>query len=148
VRKFDVETLLGQHVLRIAIECEAVRRCTERISDRQLTELTRLARRVDQRWDVDGKVVEGRSLDIEFHLTIARWSGVSSLVQALESIPLVRLMEVDDAPDGGKSVPNRTHAELVRAIRSRDVARAEQAMREHCEYSMSLHLRSGLRGYR
>ena len=37
VKRFDLETMRSQHVLRIAIECEAIRRCTERITDGSLT---------------------------------------------------------------------------------------------------------------
>jgi DNA-binding GntR family transcriptional regulator len=143
VRKFDLGTLLEQHVFRIAIECEAARRCAARASGRQLDELGRVARRVDRLWDVEGKVIEGRRRDIEFHLAVARLAAVGSLTKALEALPLFLLMEVDDAGAGREPVPNRTHAELVRALRTHDPQAAEQAMRAHCEYSMSLHLRVG-----
>src|ERR1700728_3293154 len=43
VKKLDLETMRSQHVLRIAIECEAIRRCTDRLSARSLEELDRMA---------------------------------------------------------------------------------------------------------
>jgi DNA-binding GntR family transcriptional regulator len=143
VRKFDLGALLEQHVLRIAIECEAARRCAARASGRQFDELGCCAQRLDRLWDLEGKVIEGRRRDIEFHLAVARFAGVDSLVKALEALPLFLLMEVDDAGAGRDPVPNRTHAEIVQALRTQDPQAAEQAMRGHCEYSMSLHLRVG-----
>lgn len=141
VKRLDLETVRSQHVLRIAIECEAVRRCTDRISGRKLEELDALAEEVDRLVDVEEKLSEARRRDLEFHLQIADLSGVPSLVAVLQSCHLVRLLAVESSP-GGEAVriPNRTHVELVAAIRSRDADVAERAMREHCERSLALQL--------
>jgi len=141
VKRFDAETLRGQHVLRIAIECEAIRRCTGRISGRQLDELEALAEEVDCLTDVEEKLSDARRRDLDFHLRVAEHSGVASLPTVLRSCHLVRLLAVEPAPAREAAlIPNRTHAELVRAIRSRDADRAERAMRDHCEHSLQLQL--------
>ena len=75
VKRFDAETVRGQHILRIAIECEAIRRCTDRITGRELAELDALAREVDRLVDVEEDLSEARRRDLEFHLRIADLSG-------------------------------------------------------------------------
>jgi DNA-binding GntR family transcriptional regulator len=145
VKRFDAETVRSQHVLRIAIECEAIRRCTERITDPALDELEALAREVDRLTDVEDRLSESRQRDTDFHLRVAEHSGVASLPNVLKSCHLVRLLAVVAPPIRGEAqIPNRTHVELVQAIRSRDVDRAEHAMREHCEHSLRLQLQRAL----
>ncbi len=142
VKRFDAETVRSQHVLRIAIECEAIRRCTQNIGPRKLDELQALAEEVDRLADVEENLSESRRRDFEFHLRVAEQSGVPSLAAVLRSCHLVRLLAVDTSlPGDPLTVPNRTHVELVEAIRSRDVDTAEQAMRDHCERSLQLQLR-------
>jgi DNA-binding GntR family transcriptional regulator len=145
VKRFDAETVRSQHVLRIAIECEAIRRCTGRIADRELDELEALAEEVDRLTDVEGKLSEARRRDLDFHLRVAEHSGAESLPAVLRSCHLVRLLAVERAAArDAVLIPNRTHVELVRAIRSRDVDRAERAMRDHCEHSLQLQLQRAL----
>jgi DNA-binding GntR family transcriptional regulator len=141
VKRFDAETVRSQHVLRIAIECEAVRRCTDRISDRRLQELETLAREVDRLTDVEENLAEARQADFAFHLLVAEESGVPTLPAVLRSCHLVRLLAIETASRREVArIPNRTHVELVKAMTSRDADNAEQAMREHCEHSLQLQL--------
>lgn len=145
VKRFDAETVRSQHVLRIAIECEAIRRCTERISKARLDELEALAQEVDRLIDVEEQLAEARRRDFEFHLQIAELSGVPSLAAVLRSCHLVRLLAVEPTPHAGAlDSANRTHVELVQAIRTRDVDAAERAMREHCERSLQVQLHRAL----
>jgi GntR family transcriptional regulator of vanillate catabolism len=147
VKRFDAETVRGQHILRIAIECEAIRRCTERITDRKLDALETLAEEVDRLTDVEEKLSEARERDFEFHLQVAEQSGAPSLPAVLQSCHLVRLLAVEAAPlRDAVQVPNRTHVELVHAIRSRDPDTAERAMRDHCEHSLQLQLQRAFGG--
>ncbi|HEY0981737.1 GntR family transcriptional regulator [Schlesneria sp.] len=141
VKRFDAETVRSQHVLRIAIECEAIRRCTVQIGSRKLDELQAMAEEVDRLVDVEENLTEARQKDLLFHLQIAENSGIPSLPIALKSCHLVRLLAIDEAQDDALPIPNRTHAELVEAIRSHDVDAAEAAMRDHCERSLQLQLR-------
>ena len=141
VKKLDLETMQSQHVLRIAIECEAMRRCTDRLNARGLEELELMAEEVDRLVDVEERLSEARQSDLKFHLKIADLSGVPSLVSAPRSCHLVRLLAIESTPSlQAAEIPNRTHVELVDAIRSRDPDVAEVAMREHCERSLLLQL--------
>jgi DNA-binding GntR family transcriptional regulator len=141
VKKLDLETMRSQHVLRIAIECEAIRRCTDRLNAHSLEELERMAEEVDRLVDVEERLSEARQADLQFHLKIAELSGVPSLVSVLRSCHLVRLLAIESASSLlASQIANRTHVELVDAIRSRDPDVAESAMREHCERSLVLQL--------
>jgi DNA-binding GntR family transcriptional regulator len=143
VKRFDLETVRSQHVLRIAIECEAIRRCTDRITDRNMEELATLAEEVDRLTDIEENLSEARRSDVKFHLRIADLAGVPSLVAVLQSCHLVHLLAVDSSlPSEATKIPNRTHVELVQAIRSRNPDVAECAMREHCERALQLQLHS------
>jgi DNA-binding GntR family transcriptional regulator len=145
VKRFDAETVRSQHVLRIAIECEAIRRCTERITDSKLDELESFAAEVDRLAAVEEKLSEARRRDFEFHRQIAELSGVPSMLAAHRSCHLVRLLAIESSSTHAMAhVPNRTHVELVQAIRSRDADVAERAMRNHCEYSLQLQLQLAL----
>ena len=141
VKRFDAETVRSQHVLRIAIECEAIRRCTDLISERKLDELEALAEEVDRLTDVEEKLSEARERDFDFHLQVAEQSQAPSLAAVLRSCHLVRLLAVETAPARiAVQIPNRTHVELVQSIRSRDADRSERAMRDHCEHSLHVQL--------
>src|SRR5579859_3469756 len=47
VRKIDLETLRNQHILRLALECEGIRQCTDRATDEQIGELAEIASELD-----------------------------------------------------------------------------------------------------
>src|SRR4051812_23752125 len=80
VRRFDAEALRSQHILRTALECEAVRHCTARATDAQLDDLAKLADELDRRIDSHSRPKPIYELDSRFHLRIARLSGVAILV--------------------------------------------------------------------
>ncbi len=100
-----------------------------------------MAKEVDRLVDVEERLSEARQSDLQFHLKIADLSGVPSLVSVLRSCHLVRLLAIESTPSlQAAQIANRTHVELVDAIRSRDPDAAESAMREHCERSLFLQL--------
>jgi DNA-binding GntR family transcriptional regulator len=140
VRRVDLETLRNQHILRLALECEAIRQCTARATDEQLDELAAIAEQLDvlvERHAEPEKVFE---LDSQLHLRIAELSGAASLVEALRTNQILRLLARGCIIAHRIPRPHRQHSILVDAIHSRDVDRAERAMREHCMRSMELQL--------
>lgn len=140
VRQLDSDALRNQHILRTALECEAVRHCARHISETKLRELTSLAEELDQWIDSRGDWTAVSEFDSRFHLRIAQHSGVRVLVQSLRANQLVRLLARGGAIAHHVERPPRQHMLLVQAIHSRDLDAAEHAMREHCERSMQLQL--------
>ena len=140
VRKFSQEALRNQHILRTALECEAIRHATQRASDEQLSELAKLAKKLDRRIDSGAEPKQVYQLDSQFHLQIAQLSGVASLVEALEANQLVRMLARGSFIAHHLTRPPRQHLQLVQAMRTRKPDQAERSMREHCVRSMELQL--------
>jgi DNA-binding GntR family transcriptional regulator len=140
VRRMTAESLKGQHVLRTAVECEAVRQCARLASDGELTELMELASELDRRIDSDTEPTQIHELDSQFHLRIAELSGVASLVEVLKANQLLQMLARGSILAHDVPRPRLQHVHLAEAIRTRDVDQAEAAMREHCVQSMELQL--------
>lgn len=140
VRQLDAESLRGQHVLRTALECEASRQCASMASNEQLAELLRLAETLDQAIGTRSSPEQVSELDSRFHLQIAELSQASSLVKALRSNQLVRLLARGSEIAHHVKRPIRQHVILVESLQSRDPNVAEQAMRQHCLESMRLQM--------
>lgn len=140
VRRLDAEALRNQHVLRTAIECEAIRHCTERVTDAQLKALATLANELDELIELHAKPARVVELDSRFHLNIAELSGAASLVIALQANQLVRMLARGSVIAHRLVRPPRQHGVLVKALRTREPDEAEAAMREHCLRSMKLQL--------
>jgi DNA-binding GntR family transcriptional regulator len=140
VRRFDSDELRNQHILRMALECEAVRQCAARITPEEARELQALAAELDRLIDSRGGWKKVSQLDSRFHLQIARLSGVRALVDSLRANQLVRILARGSAIAHQYERPPRQHVLLTDAILSRDLDFAERAMREHCRRSMDLQL--------
>jgi DNA-binding GntR family transcriptional regulator len=140
VRRLDSGELRNQHILRTAVECEAIRQCTGRISRTQLEELTALAGDLDHLIDSHGGWKQASERDSKFHLRIAQLSGVRALVETLRANQLVRILARGSALAHQMERPPRQHLRLVEAIRSGDPEAAEHCMRAHCCQSMELQL--------
>ncbi len=140
VRRLDSDSLRNQHILRTALECEAVRQCAARVTDSQLQELTTLADELDGLIDSHGDWKQVSEFDSRFHLRIAQLSGVRILVDSLRTNQLVRILARGGAIARHLERPPHQHLLLLDAIRTREPDVAERAMREHCQRSMELQL--------
>jgi DNA-binding GntR family transcriptional regulator len=140
VRKLDLETLTNQHILRTALECEAIRHCTERATLPQIAELEAIALELDRLVENHGPPAEVCELDSRVHLRIAELSGAASLVELLQANQLIRLLGRGSRIARDVPRPSRDHGRLVDAIRSRNPDEAEREMRGHCTRSMQLQL--------
>ncbi len=143
VAKMGPQQVRDQHLLRCALECEAVRHCCGRITPTQLAALASMAAELDKRArrnEAPGRVFE---LDFRFHLRIAQLSGVQSLVAAMQARQLMQqLLAVGSVVAHDRRVPARQHERIVDAIASQDPDKAEQVMRGHCVRSMQMQLDS------
>jgi DNA-binding GntR family transcriptional regulator len=140
VRRLDSDALRNQHILRTALECEAIRHSAVRATVADLDGLCKIASELDGLIDSHGDWKQVSELDSRFHLAVARLSGVDALVDALKANQLVRMLARGGAISRNLERPPRQHLLLVEAIGSRDPDDAERAMREHCRRSMELQL--------
>jgi len=135
----DLVRIRGEGVLRIAIECEAARRCAELADDVQMTILGRLAEKVDRLFEEGEQLEACRKADFHFHLTIQEFCGVPQLCETL--IPLLeRRVMLDQTEMRTTEFPGQKHMEVFEALKSRDPVQASDMMRCHLEHSLSIAL--------
>ena len=139
VVKRDLNRIRGEGVLRIALECEAARRCAERIDEVQISVLAALAEKVDRLFEDGNKLEECRNADIAFHLAIVDFSGVPELRKPLAPL-LDRLVTLDQTESRTAEIPGQKHVEVLEGLRSRDPLLASDVMRRHLEHSLSVAL--------
>ena len=139
-QKLDLETMQSQHVLRIAIECEAIR--LHRSSQRpQPRSIDRMAKEVDRLVSVEGTVV--RSPPVRPPVPPRNSPNLRGAVAGVRAAVchLAHLLEIDSTPNlRATQIANRTHVELVTPICIARPRRGRSAMREHCERSLFLQL--------
>ncbi|MEW4564811.1 GntR family transcriptional regulator [Bremerella sp. JC770] len=135
----DLNRIRGDFILRMAIECETVRRVTDVADDMQLAALRRIADHVDALFEEGDSLQECRRLDVQFHDTLASFSGVPQLREALDPL-LDRLVCLDQTSSRNEEIPGQKHMEVFEAIETRDPNQAVEAMRMHLEHSMHLSL--------
>ena len=121
--------------MREVLEGAACRLATERMSDRELDDLSRLLEKHQTQVQRQrGEAYFQRAGDLDFHFRIAQGSGNKRLVQMLcdELYYLVRIHRYRSSFRPGRSFKAlEEHHAIVEAMRSRDAARAEQLMRAH-----------------
>lgn len=141
VRQLDVESLRAQHVIRTALECEAVRHCARSATAEQLNELEELAIQLDNLIDSQATPTSIHPLDSRLHLRIAEFSRVMPLVELLRANQLVRMLARGGEIADRVAKPKLQHLAIIQAIRTGDPDTAERVMREHCERSMNLQIK-------
>ena len=140
VRRLDSDSLRNQHILRTALECEAVRHSAARATEADLRALSETATELDGLIASHGDWKQVSELDSRFHLGVARLSGFDALVDALRANQLVRMLARGGAISRNLERPPRQHLLIVEAIASRDPDAAERVVRDHCRRSMELQL--------
>jgi DNA-binding GntR family transcriptional regulator len=137
VRQINLETIQNDYILREAYETQAIRLACVSATVGEIDQLYRTAEAVDAcvaaGGTQPGQDTSGSMLHWEFHRQVALVSRCHGLVRELERIELLRRLQANwfyapDLPD-----PPRCHSLLVDAIRARDAAAADAAMREHVQ---------------
>lgn len=129
----DWKRIRGEGVLRIAIECEAARRCAEAADDLQLSALEGLARKVDRSLEEQGDLDACQQADMAFHLAIVDFCGVPELRESVA--PLLDRLVTPNHRGAGDSAP--THLAICKSLKSREPALAADLMRRHLEQDLS-----------
>lgn len=135
----DLQRIRGEYALRVAIECETSRRCTFVADEVQMSILGRMAAEMDQLFEAGEQLERCRQLDVDFHLMITDFSGISQFRNVLHPL-LDRLVMLDQTPTVNVEFPGQKHLELYEALKTRDPEIAASRMRQHCEVSMNLSL--------
>jgi len=136
VRALTLEHVRNDQELREAIDCQAVRMCSQHASAGDLARLAKTAQRIDRlmsEGDPGSKL--GVQTHAEFHLGVAQSTGLSAFAEELQRVWFRRLMRLSWLKATQyKRVPADWHQQLVAALASRDPDRAEAKMREHVQF--------------
>lgn len=138
VTTIDIRWAKEAQFLRIGVEVEVVRHLVKAITEPELQELERILGHQQVEYEANDK--EGFSRDdAAFHAAMYRMVGVAGLWQKIGSmrvhIDRLRLMHL---PLGGKmSRVLEDHWAILDAIRARDAAAAESALRKHLSGTLS-----------
>lgn len=132
VPRLDLADADDLYDLREVLEGRAARRAAERATPELHARLNTLIKAFGAAHK-QGNLDEMIALDIDFHASLAAASGSARLQRAIETahaqVYQVRLRTMRARGRPGRSL--RELARLVAAVRARDGARAETAMREH-----------------
>ncbi len=135
VKRITEQAIRDEQQLREALECHSARLCAERHDASGLVRLSGLASEVDACLGRKLHAHEkGGILHLEFHLEIARRTGVALLVKELERIGFIELMRLNWINATTHTMPTDWHQTLVKAIATGNPDIAERAMRAHVRF--------------
>jgi len=129
--------------LREALETQSARLFAERATPADRLELVRLGKQVDALFDrmaEDGQDPAFRfsvhSRHVELHMRIAEHAHSGLLQRMIEGNHVLIMNWLFDVTGRRTPLPPRFHSELVEALISGDVQRADTAMRAHVRYGV------------
>ena len=139
VTELSRDDLAELMTVREALEGMACRLAAEAITDRQLDELDALLAQHGQARDVQtGTGYAQRTPDFDFHFRLVSASGNARLIQMLctDMYDLLRIYRYRSSTLGGRARDAfDEHRDILDALKRRDPALAETAMRRHIAHS-------------
>ncbi|HYT67034.1 MAG TPA: GntR family transcriptional regulator [Vicinamibacterales bacterium] len=129
--------------LREALETQSARLFCQRATPGQRHELRRLAEQLDVLFsrlasDADAEFSYAvHTHHVQFHLRIAEYARSPLLKEMIERQHVLILNWLFDLTGRRTPLPPGFHARLADALVSRDVARADEAMRAHVRYGLA-----------
>jgi DNA-binding GntR family transcriptional regulator len=127
-----VQDILEIFHLRMILEVEAIGLAVDRFTDREIQELKKNNQKEEEIFhEVNGQAREqGLNLNKDFHITIARASGNTRLMEIVQQLiqDLMRSLLLDP-----ELTDSSDHARIIRLIEKRDKIQAQEEMRKHIE---------------
>jgi DNA-binding GntR family transcriptional regulator len=133
----DEKTVRDRYLLREAVESQVARVLAPRLTTVQSSILRAMAGELDELLADESQADKFWDLDIDFHLTLAKYTDSSSLLRTLEHVNLFRLLHKcrEEVAYMHIVLPKDLHVSLYHAIASGDPDRAESQMRKHIRAS-------------
>jgi DNA-binding GntR family transcriptional regulator len=133
VASFTVQDVLETFHLRSILEAEAASLAAERITEDGIAALLKNydeESALSEKAHEDGFYERGYELNMEFHLLIARASGNRRLADLIKRLieDMQRMLAFDP-----RFVEPQQHKEIIEALKQRDRAKTERAMKRHIE---------------
>ncbi|WP_114284681.1 GntR family transcriptional regulator [Candidatus Halocynthiibacter alkanivorans] len=141
-RSLSPNRIMDLYEARVAIECEALRRCVERATDDEIALLVSYLDASEPHYQTCDDPMELLGMDEKFHMDLARLSQNSELVLMLNNlndrIRYVRLVDLKSLRSSAPIVASEAaqlsaHRIILAAVERRDGDAAVAAMRSHIE---------------
>jgi DNA-binding GntR family transcriptional regulator len=131
------ERIIKMYEVREALECQIARILSKKITKEQIDRVMPIATYLDVTPYDETNKEKLRDEHMEFHLSLARFTGNEYLVQSLEKINLFWILcSALNARAKSAKYPRYWHRKLIEDIISGDENRAENSMREHVRDSL------------
>jgi DNA-binding GntR family transcriptional regulator len=129
VADYDLATVRHLIEVRLALECTAARLVAERATDEQIEAIGALLAETKRVLDADPD--QGYPRDLDFHTQVLLATDNPQLVEVAGAVSTqVQLARSRSGQERAEQAYTE-HEAVYQALRDRDPARAEQAMREH-----------------
>lgn len=139
-RSLTPERIVHLYETRIAIECEAVRRATQRANQTDIARLDAALDETAEEYAACTDPLRLLELDEAFHMQLCILSGNPELVRMLETvydkIRYVRAADLRQLQAAGRTTTER-HRMILHHVWRGDAPGAADAMREHIEHRAS-----------
>lgn len=137
VRMPTSEDIRGHYTVREALESQAARLFAEKASQRERSELQKLAKRLDRMYaDPQSDMQEAFDDHERLHHRIAQCTGCPALVAAIEKNHILILNWLYNSAAHFCELPANWHSDLVDALVGGEAETADRAMRDHVRFGM------------
>jgi DNA-binding GntR family transcriptional regulator len=144
VRVYTDEDVRALYELREALESQAARLFSQRATPSQRLELRRLAEQIDVLFSRLASNADDQEFrftvhryHVQFHLWIAEHARSPLLRQLIEKHHVLILNWLFDLTGRRTPLPPKFHARLAEALGSKEIDRADAAMRAHVRYGLT-----------
>lgn len=138
-----------RYILREAVESQSARLCAERATFQERLELRRAAEQMDALFarsaseGIDRDFLYSvQTFHFQLHMRIAEFARSEVLRAAIEKNQVLVFNWLYDTTAERRELPPRFHRNLMEAICSGDVLKADQAMRDHIRYGLDTVVRA------
>jgi DNA-binding GntR family transcriptional regulator len=138
------EEIIGNYQLREALETQSARLFAERATSPQKRDLAEKSRSLDLLYgsfspnglDWRPRLFHLHKTHAEFHLEVARTTGCTPLIEAMERSHIVIFNWLYNSAADFYRLPTRWHEDLMDALTSGNPEVADHAMRRHTRFAM------------
>lgn len=135
------QDIADSYILREALETQAARLCSERMTAAERDQLLQSAQQLDKLYaasaaeNADSRFLFSvHTYHMQFHLRIAELARSAGLMRAIEKEQVLIFNWLFDTAAKQKPLPAHFHEELAKAICTGEIAKADEAMRTHIRY--------------
>ena len=137
------QDIVDNYVIREALESQAARLCCERMTSLEREQLKKSAQHLDALYQASATEHEDsrflfsvHTYHMQFHMRIAELARSPGLTKAIGKQQVLIFNWLYDTAAHRNSLPVNVHQDLAKALCSKDLTKADEAMRSHIRYGL------------